>query len=368
MLAQPEVVPYLLRRGFISAESIVNGDLQVVDASRRNRNFKVISNRGPCYLVKQGVGRDGSATVAHESNVYQSLAAMSQSMSFQSYIPRYYGYDEHEHILVLELVDHAQDLREYHTHGYFSTRIATTLGLALSTLHRLGSLAIARHQITGFVGRIPWVLLLHRPSFNVFRNTSNANVQLIRIIQNASEFPRILDELREGWRVDSLIHHDIRWDNCLTFDPFDSRCKSGLKIIDWEFADLGDSCWDIGSVFSSYLSFWLFSIPVAGEEPPNGFLELARYPLERMQPAIRAYWKAYVRGMRLDAIQSEDWLLRAVKYGAARLVQIGFEHMQHSTHLTGNLICLLQLGLNIMRRPEEAIKHLLGIPLTFRGE
>jgi hypothetical protein len=118
-----------------------------------------------------------------------------------------------------------------------------------------------------------------------------------------------------------------------------------------------------GAVFSNYLSFWLFSIPVAGEEPPDRFLELAKYPLEKMQPAIRAYWRAYVQGMGLDAAQAEEWLVRAVKYAAARLVQTGFEQMQHATRLTGNLICLLQLILNIMQRPREAIAHLLGIPL-----
>jgi hypothetical protein len=116
-------------------------------------------------------------------------------------------------------------------------------------------------------------------------------------------------------------------------------------------------------VFSNYLSFWLFSIPIMGEEPPDRFLELAPYPLERMQPAMRAYWQAYVRDMGLDAVTAKAWLLRAVKYGAARLVQTGFEHMHLSTQLTGNLVCLLQLSLNIMQRPHEAIAHLLGIPL-----
>jgi hypothetical protein len=52
-----------------------------------------------------------------------------------------------------------------------------------------------------------------------------------------------------------------------------------------------------------------------------------------------------------------------VKYAAARLVQTGYEHMQHSSHVTGNIICLLQLSLNIMQRPSEAIAHLLGISL-----
>ena len=49
MLTQVEVVPYLLQHNLISTASIVESDLLVADASRRNRNFKVISERGPSY-------------------------------------------------------------------------------------------------------------------------------------------------------------------------------------------------------------------------------------------------------------------------------------------------------------------------------
>ena len=82
-----------------------------------------------------------------------------------------------------------------------------------------------------------------------------------------------------------------------------------------------------------------------------------------MQPAMRSFWQSYVQGMGLDVATSSEWLLRAVKYGAARLVQTAYEQMQMSIHLTGNVVCLLQLSLNILQRPREAMVHLLGLPL-----
>jgi hypothetical protein len=130
---------------------------------------------------------------------------------------------------------------------------------------------------------------------------------------------------------------------------------------------MGDPCWDIGSVFSNYLSFWLLSIPITGEAPPDQFVELAQYPLESMQPAIHSFWRSYIRGMELDAATSDEWLLRAVRYGATRLVQTAYEQMQMSIHLTGNVVCLLQLSLNILLRPQESIVHLLGLPLRQVG-
>jgi Phosphotransferase enzyme family len=362
-LDQSEVASYVLHRKLIPEVSIVDGHFKVVDASRRNRNFKVIAQPGPSYLLKQGIGPAG-ATVAYESTVYQFLGRIPGKVWLRRHLPHYYGYDEDEGILILELASDARSFQEYQTRsGRFSTATAAALGLALGKFHRLTRSAITKTHDSRFSGRIPWVLSFHRPGLGLFRDISGANLQLLRIVQSTTEFQRMLDELREGWRADSLIHNDIKWDNCLVVPRSNSRRKTGLKIVDWEFADLGDSCWDAGAVFSNYLSFWLFSIPVAGEEPPDRFLELAQYPLERMQPAIRAYWQAYIRGMGLDTAKSQESLLRAVKYAAARLIQTGFEQMQRSTHLTGNVVCLLQLSLNITQRPREAIAHLLGISL-----
>jgi hypothetical protein len=73
MLTQRAAALYLLERGFVSAESIVESDLVIADASRRNRNFKVISERDTCYLLKQGITADGIETIAREAAVYQRL-------------------------------------------------------------------------------------------------------------------------------------------------------------------------------------------------------------------------------------------------------------------------------------------------------
>jgi hypothetical protein len=40
-------------RGLLSADAILAGDLVVLDASRRNRNFTIIGNGAPGLFVKQ---------------------------------------------------------------------------------------------------------------------------------------------------------------------------------------------------------------------------------------------------------------------------------------------------------------------------
>ena len=136
-----------------------------------------------------------------------------------------------------------------------------------------------------------------------------------------------------------------------------------LKIVDWELAGLGDPLWDVGSLFSAYLSFWLLFVPITTGTGPRHCVELARYPLEKMQSALRAFWQSYVRGMQLDSKTAEQMLVRAVKYSAARLVQTCYEQMHTSSQLIGNVVCSLQLSLNILKRPREASNELLGIPV-----
>jgi hypothetical protein len=108
-------------------------------------------------------------------------------------------------------------------------------------------------------------------------------------------------------------------------------------------------------------------MPITGEAAPERFVELARYPLEAIQPAIRAFWHAYVRRMGFDVTTLHHRLTRAVRYCAARLIQTCYESSQTTAHLMGTTQCMLQLSLNILQRPLEATIHLLGIPLAESG-
>lgn len=365
MLTQHAVVPYLLQRKLISEQAIVEGDLAVVDASRRNCNFQVISERGPCYLLKQGVEHDGIKTIRHEATVYQRLHSSIGNLGFDRYLPCFFGYDTKERVLIIEFLREAQNLREYHDRrARFTSAIAAAMGTALGTLHRLNWIRDEDDADDSSLKiQPPWILTIHRPNLGILQHLSSATIQAIKIIQQFPEFRELLDGLLQEWTNDAPIHFDIKWDNCLIVPGRSGRHKTDLRIVDWELAGLGDPCWDVGSVFNDYLSYWLNSIPITGETPPERFLELAQYPLGKMHPAIRSFWESYVRCMGLDAALSAEWLLRAVKYAAARLVQTVYESMYYSNRLTGNAVCSLQVSLNILRRPQEASIQLLGIPV-----
>lgn len=368
MLNRQQITPYLQQHEFLSNRVLVEGGVRVSDASQRNTNFRVECAGGPSYLVKQGVGNDRIATVGHEAAVYDALEAGASSRRLGRYLPRFFGYEPLESALVLELFPGAETLAERQVRtGRFSLGLARQLGGALAALH---SITVEDNpELFGVLGRSMyggsphWTLSVHRPFLRELGMASNANIQTLRIIQRFPDFAVALDALRREWVgavKHSPIHCDIKWSNVLVT----SAPSPSVRLVDWELARLGDPCWDVGSFFGEYLTFWLLSIPVTGQDPPDRFLNLARYPLDKMRPAIRAFWLEYAAKSGTPADQLDVLLLRSVRYAGARLLQTAYEQGQVSALLTSNIIVLLQLALNILQRPADAALQLLGIPLS----
>ena len=228
--------------------------------------------------------------------VYRFLRGDTErSPRIGDYIPTCYLYDDQNCVLVLEFLRGAETMTEYHRRvKRFPKGLATKLGSALGKLHRYGESRKTE------LSHAPWVLsALQLPHIDLLRDISGANMQLIRIVQRYPEYCQMLDALLDRWTATTLIHGDLKWENCIVF-PNPEGKGNRLNIVDWELASAGDPCWDAGSVFADYLSYWIFSMPVSGDSMPSDFIPLARWPITMMQPAIVAFWASYVTEMGLD--------------------------------------------------------------------
>lgn len=201
MLDQSEAVSYLLGRGLVDACSVVDGDIVVREASKRNCNFAVDAGDAPSYLLKQGFGPEGAATIAHEAAVYERLSVARGAM--EAYLPRFCGYDAGECVLILELVRGAEDLGTYQRRRrWFSTTLASAVGDALGRLQG----EVLPEADAMFSGRPPWVLSIHRPDLSFFREASAASLELVKTVQSVPSLVRRLDAFaRPGARPCSLI-------------------------------------------------------------------------------------------------------------------------------------------------------------------
>lgn len=357
-LTSSDIVPFLLEKRLVTLQQVVDAGIAVEEASQRNRNFKVTTtDDGPNYLVKCGVGSERTLTVANEALAYQLLQSISSSVGTPSPIPRYYLYDEEVRALVIELIGAVESFRDYHVRTRrFPSRIAASLGEAVGKVHTC-STRVVQDSRAGDRGAAPWTLAkIHLPEVAVLREISLANLELIKVVQRFEEYCDLLDVLRERWASTCLIHGDIKWDNCLV-----SRERTGRKqvyLVDWELAAMGDPAWDSGTVFAEYLAFWVFSMPVGADRSAEDLIRSTQWPLEKMHPAMRAFWRGYA-GQTAE-IGGPD-LTRSVQYAGARLIQIAFEHLQSGMSLTAHAVLLLQLSFNMLKGPTEAAKHLLGL-------
>jgi hypothetical protein len=348
------VPAWLMERELLAPDAVLDGDLVVRDASSRNRNYRVETNGAAAYLLKQGIGSEAAATVANEAAVYRYLGTQP---ALTGILPALYRYEADEGVLVLELIAAAQDLRTHHAStGRFSAGPAAALGTSLGALHRT-----TRRQATPVPAAATWALALAEPPLVILRDISAAGIELVRVIQNAPGLGEALGELRESWLPEALVHGDLKWENCLVSDA--DGVTERVRLVDWEAAVFGDPGWDIGSALAQYLSFWVFSIPITGADPPERFPELAAYPLDAMKPALASCWMAYQAAMALPPANASSRLVRAVSFCGVRLIQTAFEAAQYQQTLTSAVVLHLQLAHNILLRPEEAATRLLGLPL-----
>ncbi|AFZ27535.1 phosphotransferase family protein [Cylindrospermum stagnale PCC 7417] len=358
------IVHYLLERGFLTFDSVVDGDVIVAEATSRHRNCVVIRQHNPSYFVKQiqDWQPEAASTLRREALVYQMAQRELTLAPLVPLMPKYHAFDAKRGILILELLPEAENLSVYHRRlGQFPTEVAAKLGKALGTYHSIDrtSLQDSPHYSV-FPQQVPWIFSFHQ-GVSPFSSLSGANSQLLAILRQYPELPQALDILRSQWQTDTLIHGDMKWDNCIVYPQEDGNGELNLKVVDWEIADLGDACWDVGAIFGTYISFWVMSMPINAAAQPAQMVEEAPYQLVDMQPAMQTFWKTYVETRFLKDEDAALLLERCVKYSAARMLQTVYEQMLFSPQITPNAVSLLQVSLNILQNPQEAIAILLLI-------
>ena len=115
MLEQSGIAHYLLSLGVVKPRAVVEDDLVVVDASRRNSVFIATARSGPAYVVKQA-GERSARTLAHEADVLRALAAAPE---LEGLVPEVVHEDREAARLVLRTPAGARDLATHHDAGRF---------------------------------------------------------------------------------------------------------------------------------------------------------------------------------------------------------------------------------------------------------
>jgi hypothetical protein len=365
MLADPLNVAYLLaERRLLTFDSIVDGDFMIADQTSRNRNLKIIRRNSPGFFIKQVSvpSPEYTQTLAREAACYGLAKQHPEFGAMRALMPEFHYFDPAKHILVIELLKDAESLWEYHQRvRSFPVEIAKLQGETLGSYHAQVRADAAQGQAGVFARQIPWILSLHETNPAYFGSVSRGNAQLIGILQQYPEFESALSGIKAGWNYEALIHGDIKWENMMLCPGDADGEPPRLKIIDWEIADVGDECWDVGAVIQAYLTFWVFSLPLGGGAAVADAVAAAPLDPESLKPALAAYWEAYAASRGLNADASRPALVRSMSCAAARMIQTAYESIQTTPQISPYALTKLQMSMNILRNPEAAVADFVGL-------
>ena len=350
MLDQSDIAHYLLSLGLVKPRVVVEEELTVVDASRRNCVFLAAVRQGPTYVVKQA-GPRTAAALAHEAAVLRRLA---RTKDLSGQLPTVVHHEPEAARLVLSTPADARDWSDYHGAGRFPRIPARVLGRLLAAVHRLPCDGVERRPAG--VEQM-WGLSLSEPSYELLLDLSVGARDVVSRVQASEDLCNRLKQVRAAGPDPTLVHGDLRWDNLLVVPAPGSRRRTRVLLIDWELAGPGETAFDVGTVLAEYLRVWVGSIPIVDAADPGRLVALARHPLSRMKPAIKAFWTSY----RL-ASPGPPMLRRVIELAAVRLLESAVERAQGLGAASAHVVTLVQLADNMLREPEDAERKLLGLP------
>jgi hypothetical protein len=281
-------------------------------------------------------------------------------------VPKLVDYDPSICSLLVELMPGGENLTEYHQRlDAFPEHVGEIIGRALGAYHtQTGRLLSEPVDYAIFPRQMPWLLTLDPSTLHPLTQSAAVGATLVPALQQHPLLLHCVLALRYEWRFDSLIHGDMKWDNLLIKENGDA--EPDFRIVDWELVDLGDASWDVGAIFTAYVVYWLLTTswtPAAGQQQPPEQVNAtpAAERFERMQPALRAFWRTYAAARTLDAAGAAAYLMRCMRFCAARLVLAAFEYLYGSPQMTPAVLGMLQVSQSIFLDPRKAAADLLGV-------
>lgn len=367
-IATRKIVRYLTQRGLLDRRSIVEDGLTISIGRSRNRFVRVEQRSGRGYFVKQALESEpmSADTMRREAEVYRGAFGDDRLIALRNLLPGFHGFDEAQRILVVDLVDDAENLTEHHRRlQRCPVELASRLGAAIAGYHQIRFEA-GKPQASLFPQRSPWILDLHGVAEVPRLRRSAAASAITEALLQVRGLAGHLAALEAEWTRDTLIHMDMKWENCLLAPRGAPLAEQRLLVIDWELADIGDAAWDVAGILQAYLYFWIDSMAVARGGTPDELIASATRPLAAIQQATAAFWTGYARARAAYAGVSTDFLMRCVRMMAARMLVTAYEISVHAAAVDPRVRLLLQVAANTLEQPAQASRHLLGIPAWSR--
>ena len=362
--------PILLEKKLLDPKSIVNGDLEIYDISSKNRNIKVIQKNGVSLLVKQPLETTAyfSEHIKNEARFYSLIKTDPTFSSLRDILPNVLDFDKKNNILVTQFIDDAKSLDRISSKllkGQISQQ-AAIMGKLISKIHH-SFYGLTENPKLSFLPKTFPQTTVHimRPGPSIFVELSPGSMSLLKFIQENPDLANLLENLDKDWKVQTLIHGDMKKNNVLVYREKNNHGKNhtqnkpAMKIIDWEYISLGDPAWDIGAIFHDFLIYSLYYLPDNIKLDSPRLDAYTERLMKKLRMESRTFWYFYLKNVNLSKMEEEELLKRSLKYCIAHLVQSAFNSLDNSSTLSNKAIYITQFSIHILKNMDDIVSALL---------
>lgn len=361
-----EVHSYLVERGLINSDSILQGRFALQSIASRNPVFIVRVDNTANYFIKSinKANRENISTFHKEADCLFLFKELPRFKTINSLTSSIVDFSSEDAVLILEYIENDGNLDSiYESISRASLQICMfKVSEILKSFHfQLSPKELSHHRLRKFSKYHPWVLNIpdwfegkSPPPFSKER----MNNQVIYAITNYPEHLDFIRRTKAKYKFESLIHGDVKFSNLL-FKKSENRIS--LKLVDWEISDIGDSLWDVAGFIHNILLSKIFSLERNRVTVDIKTVEsLNLFHNEWLMTSI--FWKNYMDIEGSMSAQSQNDWVKTLEFSAARLVQSAFEHNVGLNHIRTTVKLMMQLSLIILRNGHKLAHLYLAQP------
>lgn len=351
------IMQLLLHRELISHSELLYAEIEVTPLSGRNENLMVSVNKQGRFIVRH---HSPDPDVLLPSAEAALLRFIRNSVLSTHGVPNCLYSSDAEKCIVVEYIRDSENMRLYWAgHQRLPKYHCKKLGQLLAKIHYA---EIPGHYLSNWHPRRPAILKLREPHAVQYLDSSPGILQTIHILQQSKGLQQAFTRLHQDWKPTHLCHNDIRSENILLTRSAVNAAVTGLVLIDWELAGVGDPAWDIASVFSEYATYWIDTIPTASQFPSSQFSHWASFNIEHIQQMTIGFWNQYQQDAQISLNKEslDNLLYRALNFVPVRLVQSAVERCQQKNAVDLSTGTILQLAENLVYQPTIAEEIFFG--------
>lgn len=365
LLSKQNVGDYLVTRGVCQPET--KDTITIEPKIAKNFNLLVnLSDEAQILVKQEPINNKGEAAgeFVREWRVRQFIKDNSNLNYWRNWLPAILDFDPDNAIMAIAYFTDYQNLADfYNKENLYPPEIATQIGSIVAQIHRS---TYNSSQYQDFFGQSEQT---YRPDLlqglakippEIFGKVPSDGIKFLTLYQRYDSLTKAIAELESSFQPCCLVHNDLKLNNWLIADDWQSETIPELKLIDWERSSWGDPAYDLGMMISSYLCCWLSSLVVSKTIAIQESLSLAMTPLELIQPSLNQLMTAYINHFPEITQEQPDFLSRSIQFAGLALIHTIQSMLQYQKTFNNTGICMLQVAKTLLCRPEDSMTIIFG--------